>query len=262
MIRALNTAATGMYAQQLFIDNIANNLANVNTTGFKRVRLEFQDLIYQNIRRAGNTADLGQILPSELQIGHGVRPVASQKSFEQGTINPTDNPLDIAIEGDGFFQVMKPDGSIGYTRDGSFKISPDGALVNAEGYLIEPDLTVPSDAVSITIARDGTVSVLLYGDVEPSTIGQFELARFVNPAGLSNDGQNLYRETVASGPPLLALPGDEGLGTVSQGYLEGSNVRIVEEMVSMITAQRAYDIASKAIKTSEDMLQTATNLKR
>ncbi len=262
MIRALNTAATGMYAQQLFIDNIANNLANVNTTGFKRVRLEFQDLVYQTMRRAGNSADLGQILPSELQVGHGVRPIASQKSFEQGVVNPTDNPLDLAIEGNGFFQLVKPDGSIGYTRDGSFKISPDGSLVNADGYLVEPALTIPADAVSVTVARDGTVSVLLFGEVEPQTIGQFELARFVNPAGLSSEGHNMYRETVSSGPPIPANPGSEGLGNVTQGYLEGSNVRIVEEMVSMITAQRAYDIASKAIKTSDDMLQTATNLKR
>ncbi len=262
MIRALNTAATGMYAQQLFIDNIAHNLANVNTTGFKRVRMEFQDLIYQTLRSSGNTQELGQILPVELQIGHGVRPAASQKSFAQGNTNPTGNPLDLAIEGDGFFQVTHPDGTIKYTRDGSFKVSPDGALVNSEGYPMEPSITVPADATSITITRDGTVSVMLVGEVEPTTVGQLEMVRFVNPAGLLNEGQNLYAETASSGPPIVANPGDEGLGTLAQGYLENSNVQIVEEMVAMITAQRAYEVSSKAIKTADDMLGIANHLKR
>ena len=262
MIRALNTAATGMYAQQLGIDNIANNLANVNTTGFKRTRIEFQDLIYQTLRGAGNTQELEQILPAELQIGHGVRPAASQKSYEQGNTLPTNNPFDLAIEGDGFFQIAQPDGTVRYSRDGSFKISPDGAIVNSDGLLLEPSMSIPLDATSISITRDGTVSVLLPGEVEPDTVGQIELVRFINPAGLSSEGRNLYSETVSSGPPILANPGRDGVGTLAQGYLENSNVKVVEEMVAMITAQRAYEVASKAIRTSEEMLQIANNLKR
>ena len=262
MIRALNTAATGMYSQQLFIDNIANNLANVNTTGFKRSRIEFQDLVYQTLQKGGTMEEMGRTLPSELQVGHGVRPIATQKSFEQGNTNPTGNPLDIAIEGKGFFQVMKPDGTIMYSRDGSFKLSPDGAIVNSDGYFIEPSITIPADTTDITIAPDGTVSVLLFGDVEPETVGQIELVRFINPPGLTSLGQNLYGETASSGPPMPANPGSEGVGRVAQGYLESSNVHIVEEMVSMIFAHRAYEISSKAIKTSEEMLQIASHLKR
>jgi flagellar basal-body rod protein FlgG len=262
MIRALYTAATGMYAQQLYIDTVANNLANVNTTSFKRSRMEFQDLIYQTLRTAGNTQELGSVQPTELQVGHGVKTVASQKSFEAGAPNPTGNPLDLSIDGEGFFQVTKPDLTIRFTRDGSFKISPDGSIVTADGYQLEPNIAIPQDTVSLSIARDGTVSATLIGEVEPQTLGQLELARFINPAGLSAEGQNLYRETVASGPPLLGNPGTEGVGEVSQGFLEGSNVHVVEEMVAMITAQRAYEVASKAIRTSEDMLQIANNLKR
>ncbi|MCF7809412.1 flagellar basal-body rod protein FlgG [bacterium] len=262
MDRALNTAATGMYAQQLFIDNIANNLANVNTTGFKSSRIEFQDLIYNTLRQSGKTQNLGQVLPGELQVGHGVKPVSTQKCFIQGNVNPTGNPLDLAIEGEGFFQIMKPDGTVMYTRDGSFKVSPDGQIVTADGYALEPDITIPSESSSVTVAIDGTVSVTLIGEVEPETLGQIELVRFINPAGLSNSGQNLYSETAASGPPILANPGSDGVGRVSQGYLEGSNVQIVEEMVSMIVAQRAYEVSSKAIKTSQDMGQIAVNLKR
>jgi len=262
MNRALNTAATGMYAQQLFIDNIANNLANVNTTGFKSARIEFQDLIYHTLRQSGNTQNLGQVLPGELQVGHGVRPVSTQKSFIQGNVNPTGNPLDLAIEGEGFFQVIKPDGTVMYSRDGSFKVSPDGAIINSDGYALEPSITIPSESTGVTIAGDGTVSVTLIGDVEPETIGQIELVRFINPAGLSNMGQNLYNETASSGTPIPGNPGSEGVGRVSQGYLEGSNVQIVEEMVAMIVAQRAYEVSSKAIKTAQDMGQIATNLKR
>jgi len=261
-MRALNSAASGMYAEQLHIDNIANNLANVNTTGFKRSRMEFQDLIYQTMRSPGASQESGQILPSELQIGHGVRPTATQKSFEQGNPQQTGNPLDICVDGDGFFQVSKPDGTTLYSRDGSFKVSPDGGIVTSDGYLLEPSLTVPQDTVSLTIAKDGTVSALQVGEVEPQALGQIELARFVNPAGLSAIGQNLFQETVASGPAILGNPGTEGMGQLSQGYLEGSNVHVVEEMVAMIMAQRAYEISSKAIKTSEEMLQIASGLKR
>lgn len=262
MIRALNASATGMNAQQLNIDNIANNLANVNTTAYKRSRIEFQDLVYHTLRNAGNTQDMNEILPTELQVGHGVRPVASQKAFEQGNLDATGNPLDIAIEADGFFQLAKPDGSLVYTRDGSFKISPEGDIVSSDGYQLEPSITIPQDSIEISIAKDGTLSVTLYGDVEPQTIGQLELVRFINPAGLKSLGQNLYGETVSSGPPIPGNPGEEGMGEVSQGYLESSNVQIVEEMVSMIKAQRAYEIASKAIRTADTMMETANQLKR
>ncbi len=262
MIRALNSAASGMFSQQLLIDNIANNLANVNTTAFKRSRVEFQDLIYQTLRSRGATQQLGAALPTELQIGHGVRPVAIQKCFEQGNILPTGNPLDLSIDGEGFFQITRPDGTAFYTRDGSFKISQDGEIITSDGYFLEPSITIPTDAMEIAIARDGTVSVILIGDIEPQIVGQIELVRFINPAGLTNQGQNLYRETVASGPPIPGTPGLEGLGQVSQGYLENSNVQIVEEMVAMIVAQRAYEVASKAIRTSEDMLSIANQLKR
>jgi len=251
-----------MYAQQLYIDTIANNLSNVNTTGFKRAKMEFQDLVYQTLRGNGNSSELGAVLPTELQVGHGVRPIAIQKSFEQGNILPTSNPLDLSIDGEGFFQVSRPDGTVQFTRDGSFKMSRDGNLVTSDGYPMEPAITVPSDTSNVMISRDGTVSVTLIGETEPQTIGQIELARFVNPAGLSNLGQNLYKETVSSGPPILSTPGAEGMGQVSQGFLESSNVQIVEEMVAMIVAQRAYEVASKAIKTAEEMLQIANSLKR
>ncbi|MFC2150520.1 flagellar basal-body rod protein FlgG [Calditrichota bacterium] len=262
MIRALNAAATGMYSQSLYIDTIANNLANVNTTGFKRARMEFQDLVYQTLRTGGSQQDLGAVLPTELQIGHGSRPVSTQKSFEQGNTVPTGNPLDVAIDGDGFFQVSKPDGQVFYTRDGSFKMSPEGELVSSDGYALEPVITLPQDTQDVTIARDGTVSVLLPGEIEPEIVGQFELARFVNPAGLHNLGQNLLGETVASGPPILLNPGNEGMGGVTQGFLESSNVQIVEEMVAMIATQRAYEVASKAVRTAEELLQIANQLKR
>lgn len=262
MIRALRSAASGMYAQQLYIDTIANNLANVNTSGFKSARMEFQDLIYQTIQSSGKSSELDALLPTELQVGHGVRPIAIQKSFQQGNILPTNNPLDVSIEGEGFLQVTKPDGTIVYTRDGALKISADGAIVNSDGYRLEPSLTIPADTTDIMIARDGTVSVMLVGETEPQSIGQIELARFVNPAGLHSLGQNLYKETVSSGPSMLGNPGSDGMGHLSQGFLESSNVQIVEEMVAMIVAQRAYEVASKAIRTSEEMLTIANNLKR
>lgn len=261
MIRALRSASSGMYAQQLYIDTIANNLANVNTTGFKKAKMEFQDLVYQTLRGAGSSQDAA-VLPTELQIGHGVRPVAIQKSFMQGNILPTGNPLDVSIDGSGFFQITKPDGTIMYSRDGSFKVSAEGLLVTSDGYPVEPPITIPTDTVEIAITRDGTVSVTLIGETEPDILGQIELARFINPAGLSNIGQNLLKESVASGPPILGNPGLEGMGQLSQGYLESSNVQIVEEMVSMIVAQRAYEVASKAIKTAEEMLTIANGLKR
>jgi len=250
-----------MYAQQLYIDTIANNLANVNTTGFKKANLEFQDLVYQTLRGSGSSQDAA-ILPTELQIGHGVRPVAIQRSYQQGNILPTGNPLDLSIDGEGFFQIAKPDGTILYSRDGSFKVSAEGTIVTSDGYSLDPSIVLPMDTVDVSITRDGTISVTLIGETEPQTLGQLELARFINPAGLSSLGQNLLKETAASGPPIIGNPGAEGLGQVSQGYLESSNVQIVEEMVAMIVAQRAYEVSSKAIKTAEEMLSIANGLKR
>ena len=262
MIRALSTAATGMYAQQLNIDNIANNLANVNTTGFKRSRTEFQDLIYQTLRAVGAPNNQGNVTPTELQIGHGTRPVATQRIMTQGEMINTGNALDVAIEGPGFFQVVLLDGSLGYTRDGAFKISADGMLVNSEGLTIEPSISVPANTQSIQIGRDGVVSALLAGETEPVQVGTIELAQFMNPAGLRSIGRNLLVETAASGSPVTGTPGLENRGTLAQGFLEGANVKVVEEMVGMITAQRAYEVNSKAIRSADEMLQTATGLKR
>ncbi|HHU51966.1 MAG TPA: flagellar basal-body rod protein FlgG [Firmicutes bacterium] len=262
MIRALWTASSGMNAQQLNIDTVANNLANVNTTGFKKSRLEFQDLLYQTIRGAGAVTAQGTMIPTPLQVGHGVRPVASTRIFEQGDTTQTGNALDLLIEGDGFFQVEMPDGTTAYTRSGSFKIDSEGRIVTADGYILQPELVVPEDANSIIIATDGTVSVMLTGEDYPDEIGQIELVRFLNPEGLTSIGKNFYRMTPASGDPQYGTPGLDGLGEIAQGYLEMSNVKIVEEMVNMIVAQRAYEVNSKAIQASDEMLQTANNLRR
>jgi flagellar basal-body rod protein FlgG len=263
MERALRTAASGMFAQQLNIDVIAHNLANVNTTSFKRSRAEFQDLMYQ-ILKAPVSANQNENTqsPGEIQIGTGVQAVATLRDLKQGDLQPTNNPLDVAINGDGFFQVRKPDGTIAYTRDGSFKLSRDGRLVNSAGYILEPEIIIPETAVAISISRDGIVEILNSGETEPVEIGRIELVKFVNPAGLRSIGNNLYVETQASGQPIFGTPGSEGFGELMQGYLEASNVDIVEEMVNMIIAQRAYEINSKTIKTVEEMLQMANNLKR
>jgi len=261
MIRALNSAATGMEAQQLLIDTISNNLANVNTTGFKKSRVGFQDLIYQTLK-AGATTASGEASSSAIQVGHGSRTISTQSDFSQGEPIATQNPTDLTINGTGFFQVTMPDGSLAYSRDGSFELSADGLLVTSDGYPVEPEIMLPQDTASISIDSTGIVSVLLIGDTEPQEVGQIELARFINPAGLESLGQNLLKPTVASGTPMVAAPGSEGLGTLLQGYLEGSNVEVIEEMVNMIVAQRAYEINSKAIKTAEDMLTVASNLKR
>lgn len=262
MIRALKSAASGMYAEQLNLDNIANNLANVNTTGFKKGQIQFQDLMYQVIRPASASLQLNAIEPVELAIGHGVRPVAITRSFGQGALTQTDNPLDLAITGDGFFQVLMPDGQVAYTRDGNLEINPDGVLVTADGYPLEPDLRLSPDTQQVQISREGVVSVIEIGRTQPDEIGQLEMARFINPAGLTSIGQNLFQETVASGPPIRGEAGRDGFGEIEQGYLEASNVSVVEEMVQMITAQRAYEINSKSIRTAEDMLAQAVNLKR
>lgn len=262
MIRALYSAASGMYAQQLGVDTIANNLANVNTTGYKKSKVEFQDLIYQTLRAAGVSSVEGVMVPTELQIGHGVRPVTIQKNFSQGPPISTENPLDVAIMGMGFFQIGMPDGTISYTRDGSFKINNEGALVTSDGFYLEPEISIPFDSTAVNISNDGIVSVLVVGTTEPSEVGQLELAKFINSAGLKNIGQNMYYPTEASGEPLLGVAGTEGFGQINQGYLEGSNVKVVEEMVNMIVAQRAYELNSKSIRTSEEMLQMANNIKR
>lgn len=262
MMRSLWTAASGMTAQQFNIDTISNNLANVNTTGFKRSRVDFQDLLYQTHRFAGTPITEGAQIPTGIQMGHGVRPVATQKIFTTGTIQQTDNALDIAIEGDGFFQILMPDGTVAYTRDGAFKQDSEGRVVTSDGFVLEPEIIIPEDAVELTIGTDGTVAVMLTGDSEPQHIGTIELARFVNPAGLSSFGRNLFVATAASGQPMIGTPGLDGFGVVAQSYLEFSNVQVVEEMVNMIISQRAYESNSKAIQASDDMLQTANNLRR
>jgi flagellar basal-body rod protein FlgG len=262
MIRSLWTAASGMQAQNTTIDVIANNLSNVNTAGFKRSRAEFQDLLYQTLRPPGVTSGGGTQVPTGIQIGHGTRAVSTQKLFIQGDFQQTQNQLDLAIEGQGFFQIVQPNGEIAYSRAGNFKIDSEGRLVTPDGFLLEPEMTIPIDAMAVSIAADGTVSILQAGQSSPSDIGSIQLARFINPAGLENIGRNLYLRTDASGEPLTGMPGEDGLGTLAQGYLEMSNVSVVDEMVNMITAQLAYEINSKAIQAADDMLQTVNNLKR
>lgn len=262
MMRALWTAGTGMVAQQANIDVISNNLANVNTTGFKKSRSDFQDLMYQTIRQAGSTTGPDTQLPTGVQIGHGVRQVATQKLYTEGSMQQTGNSLDVAIEGDGFFQITMPDGTVAYTRDGSFKRDSQGRVVTSEGFPLEPQITIPANATEISISSDGRVSATIPGQATPQDLGQLQLARFVNPAGLNSIGRNLLTETAASGTPTIASPGTDGTGTMVQRYLEMSNVQVVEEMVNMIVAQRAYEINSKAITTADEMLGQAANLKR
>ena len=262
MNRALRTAATGMAAQQLNIDTIAHNLANVNTTGFKKSRPEFQDLMYQTLKSTGVSQNPNVQQPMELQVGTGAVPVSTMKSFAQGDIQPTENQLDVAIEGEGFLQVRRPDGTLAYTRDGSFKISGEGSLVSAQGYLVEPAITFSDDTSTIAIARDGTIEATSTAGGDAVKLGQFELVKFINPAGLRAIGGNLFVETTASGAPIVGTAGSEGFGELVQGMLESSNVDVVEEMVGMITAQRAYEINAKTIKTVEEMLDVANNIKR
>jgi len=262
MLRSLWIAASGMHTQQMSIDVCANNLANANTTGFKRSRIDFQDLMYQTMKLPGTEAGGGGVIPTGIQLGHGVRPVAIQKIFVQGDYQQTGNETDLAIEGAGFFQVTMPDGETAYTRGGTFKKDNEGRIVTSDGYLMEPAITIPEDAIKVSVEADGTVSVLQGGQSSPTQIGTIELATFVNPAGLISQGKNLYLESDASGPAITGTPGTDGLGTLAQGYLEMSNVSVVEEMVHMIVGQRAYEINSKAIQTADDMLQIANNLKR
>ena len=261
MQRSLFTGATGMKAQQLGLDVLANNLANVNTTGFKRSRADFQDLLYQTLRAPGSVSAQGLEVPSGIQLGHGVGIASVTKLFLQGSFIETGNTLDVAIEGDGFFQITLPNGEISYTRDGSFKLDRDGTIVTSDGFPLEPEITIPEEAIAIAIGLDGTVSVTLE-DSTTDELGQIELARFINPAGLLSQGRNLFRESEASGDPILSAAGEEGAGTLRQTYLEASNVSVVDEIVQLIVTQRAFEINSSVINTSDEMLQTANNMRQ
>jgi flagellar basal-body rod protein FlgG len=263
MIRALYSASSGMQAQQFNLDTIANNLANVNTTGFKKMRVDFQDLLYQTVRAPGAVAAQGTTIPTGLQVGYGVRPVATQRMFSQGDFQQTDAPLDLVIEGDGFFQVQRPDGTTAYTRSGSFKKDGTGRIVTSDGYVLQPNIVLPADAKNVTIGSDGTVSVVTSSNqTTAQQIGTIQLATFINPAGLQSVGHSLYVPTQASGTAITGTPGTQGLGTIGQGFLELANVQVVDEMVAMITTQRAYEANSKAIQTADDMLSISNNLKR
>ncbi len=260
MIRAMFSASTGMNANQLSVDTIANNLANVNTTGFKKMRADFQDILYQKMRPAGAENVAGSQVPSGIELGLGVRPVSVAKVFTQGELIKTDNRLDVAIEGDGFFQVLLPDGTTAYTRDGAIKLDSNGNFVNADGLLYQPTITVPSNAVELVIGQDGTVTAIDENGTG-TNIGQLQLAKFLNPVGLSNLGKNLYQETVASGSATVGTPGESGFGRLAQGFLELSNIQLVEELVNLILAQRAYEVNSRVIRTSDEMLRTATQIR-
>ena len=260
MIRSLWTAATGMEAQQMNVDVISNNLANVNTTGFKKSRIDFQDLLYNTLKAAGTEAASGIQIPTGIQIGNGCRTVSTQKLFSQGDFAQTANPFDLVIEGDGFFEVRRVDGSTAYTRDGALKINSDGAIVTSDGFFVQPEISIDPLATEVTIGLDGTVTTIIDG--ESSSPGKITLAKFMNPAGLKSVGKNLFEATDASGAAVTGIPGIEGRGTVLQGFLEMSNVKVVEEMVNMIIAQRAYEINSKAVQNADQMLQMAAALKR
>jgi flagellar basal-body rod protein FlgG len=258
MNAALWAAKTGLDAQQTEMAVISNNLANVNTTGFKQDRAVFEDLLYQNQTQAGADTSQTTQSPSGMSIGTGVQVMATEKNYSQGGLTQTGNPLDVAIQGQGFFQVQMPDGTLAYTRDGTFQTNAQGQLVTSSGYLVQPGITIPQGAQSVTIGSDGTVSVTLAGQSAPTQIGQLQLANFINPAGLSPIGGNLLEQSAASGSPQTGSPGTNGFGTLSQGELESSNVNVVEELVNMIQTQRAYEMNSKAISTVDQMLQYAT----
>jgi len=260
MIRSLWIAKTGLDAQQTQLDVISNNLANVGTAGFKRSRAVFEDLLYQTLRQPGAQSSQQTQLPTGLTVGTGVRPVATEKIFTQGNLQQTGNNLDVAVNGAGFLQVQLPDGTTAYTRDGSLHLDAQGQLVTSSGYPLQPAITIPANALTITIARDGTVTVAQPGQATPTQVGALQLANFINAAGLQSQGENLYIETAASGTPTTNTPGTNGLGTLSQGYVETSNVNVVEELVNMIQTQRAYEINSKAVQTSDQMLQRLSQL--
>lgn len=261
-MRSLNIGATGMLAQQLNVEVISNNIANMNTTGFKRQRAEFNDLLYQNLRRVGSTSsDTGTIVPTGVQLGLGVKPAAVYRITEQGNISITDNPLDIAINGEGYFTIELPSGETGYTRAGAFQLSPNGDLVTPDGYVLQPGITIPIDATSISINASGEVSVDIDGQVAPQVVGNIELATFPNAAGLDAIGDNLFLQTAASGQATVAAPASTGTGSILQGALETSNVNVVAEITSLITAQRAYEMNSKVIQSSDEMMQSVVQLR-
>jgi len=260
MIRSLWTGATGMDTQQTNIDVIANNLANVNTSGFKKSRADFQELLYQVTKTPGSATSEDTVSPTGIQIGLGSRTAAVQKVFSVGDLMKTENELDVAIEGRGFFQVEMPDGTTAYTRSGALKKDGDGRLTTSEGYLLDPQIVIPENTTSISIGQDGSVDVFLDGESTPNQIGVMELAMFSNESGLRSMGRNLYTETDSSGMPITGVPGEDGFGTLAQGFLEGSNVSVMEEMVNMIAGQRAYEVNSKSVKTSDEMLQMTNNL--
>ncbi|MBN2326790.1 MAG: flagellar basal-body rod protein FlgG [Candidatus Omnitrophica bacterium] len=261
MMRGLFTAAAGMQGMSFMVDNIANNLANTNTTGYKRTRVDFQDLLYQTIKPAGSSAYQGIKLPTGVQIGHGVRVAGTRRVFNEGSFTYTENPLDVAISGRrGFFQVTLADGTMGYTRNGAFSLDESGNIVTSDGFLLDPPIQIPQDATAVNISEEGFVSVVQSNEI--SELGQITLADFINPSGLSAMGQNLFMETEASGTPITGTPGQDGLGFLQQGFLENSNVSLSEELVNLITAQRAYEVNSRAVKTGDEMIQTAVNLKQ
>ena len=255
-MRSLHIAATGMQAQQTNVDVISHNLANQTTTSYKAQRAEFQDLIYQDLRRVGtNSSDAGTIVPTGVQLGLGVKTGAIYRNTEQGTVNNTEGPLDVAIQGDGYFQIELPDGDIAYSRNGAWKLSPDGEIVTMDGYIVQPAITVPEDAIEIAINSAGEVEVLIDGQINPSNLGQLEMVKFINPPGLQAIGDNMFLETPASGNPIIGIAGEDGFGTILQGYLENSNVNPVTEITNLIVAQRAYEMNSKVITASDEMLQ-------
>ncbi len=261
-MRALHISATGMHAQETNVSVIANNVANMRNTGYKKQRTEFQDLLYQNLRRMGtDTSDAGTIVPVGVQLGSGVKVVGTSRDMSQGTLEETSGDLDIAVRGEGFFQIDMPDGTTAYTRDGSFERDADGNMVTLDGYAINPGIVIPDNATDVTIATDGTVQAIIGDDTTSTTLGQIQLARFVNKAGLEGVGDNLFQETDASGAAQTGNPGDDGFGTIQQGYLEASNVDSVTEITDLISAQRAYEMNSQIIQAADEMYQTTSNLR-
>ena len=261
-MRSLNIAATGMLAQQLNVDVISNNIANMNTTGYKRQRAEFQDLLYQNLRRVGSvSSDAGTVVPSGIQLGVGVKPAAIYRITQQGSLSITDNPLDLAVSGKGYFMVELPTGETAYSRAGTFQISADGDIVTADGFVVQPGITIPSNAIGITVNANGEVSVNLDGQIADQVVGQLEIATFPNAAGLDAIGQNLFLETNASGAAVVGVPGTAGFGAIEQGALEASNVDVVSEITNLITAQRAYEMNSRVIQASDEMASSVAQLR-
>jgi flagellar basal-body rod protein FlgG len=262
-MRALHTAATGMMAQELNVEVISNNIANMRTTGFKRQRAEFQDLLYETLRRVGSaTSDQGNMVPAGVQVGSGVRTAATPRIMSQGEVSPTEKELDVAIRGEGFFRIRMPDGRTAYTRDGSFDLDAQGQLVTRDGYLVEPGITVPQSAKSVTVTAQGQVQAMIPGQTAPQDVGQLQLARFVNKTGLESIGDNLFTETAASGPAIDGNPGADGFGNLQQSYLEEANVNAVTELSSLIAAQRAYEMNAKVVTAADQMLSSSTQMMR